>query len=100
MPTGLLATIVAQPSHASVSPCRPPSSPTATTPDDRRAPAFIAAELIGCPDHLLVAHGFSVNLLAGLVRSGLADVTAEPANLDADTVFRLRITERGRQALW
>jgi hypothetical protein len=74
--------------------------PTATTPDERRALALIAAELFGCLEHLLVARGFSVDLLAGLVRSGLADVRAEPANSDTDTVFRLRITERGRQALW
>jgi hypothetical protein len=72
--------------------------PTIITPDERRA---IVVELTGCPEHLLVARGFSVEFLAGLVRSGLADVTAERVSSDrsTDTVFRLWITERGNQAL-
>jgi hypothetical protein len=75
--------------------------PITITPDERQALELIAAELTGCPERLLVAHGFSVEFLAGLVRSGLADVTAEHVNSDrsTDAVFRLWVTERGRQAL-
>jgi hypothetical protein len=75
--------------------------PVTITPDESRALELIAAELTGCPERLLVARGFSVEFLAGLVRSGLADVTAERVISDGstDTVFRLWITERGRHAL-
>jgi hypothetical protein len=75
--------------------------PTIITLDQRRALELIVAELTGFPEHLLVARGFSVEFLAGLVRSGLADVTAERVISDrsTDTVFRLWITVRGRQAL-
>jgi hypothetical protein len=70
-------------------------------PDERRALELIATESTGCPEHLLVARGFSVEFLAGLVRSGLADVVAERVNSDrsTDTVFRLWTTERGWQAV-
>lgn len=75
--------------------------PTATTSEERQALELIVAELRGCPEHLLVARGFSVEFIAGLVRSGLADVTAELVNSEqtTDRIFRLRITERGRRAL-
>jgi hypothetical protein len=75
--------------------------PTAITPDERRALDIIAAELTGCPEHHLVERGFCVDLLAGLVRSGLVDVTAEHVNSDrnTDAYFCFRITERGRRAL-
>jgi hypothetical protein len=75
--------------------------PTAITTDERRALEFIVAELTGCREHLLVARGFSLEFLAGLVRGGLAGVTAERVISDGstDTEFRLWTTERGRQAL-
>jgi hypothetical protein len=70
-------------------------------PDERRALELIATESTGCPEHLLVACGFSVEFLAGLVRGGLADVMAERVNSDrgTDTAFRLWTTERGWLAL-
>jgi hypothetical protein len=70
-------------------------------PDERRALELIAAESTGCPEHLLVTLGFSVELLSGLVRSGLTGVTSERVNSDptGDMVFRLSVTERGRRAL-
>jgi hypothetical protein len=69
--------------------------------NERRALELIATESAGCPEHLLVARGFSVEFLAGLVRSGLASVTAELIGSDAtaETGFRLWITKRGMQAL-
>jgi hypothetical protein len=76
--------------------------PTTITPDERWTLELIAAELTGYPEHLLVARGFSVEFLAGLVRRGLAGVTVEHVNSGRSTrpAFRLWITERGRQALW
>jgi hypothetical protein len=68
-------------------------------PDERRALELIAAESTGCPEHLLVARGFSVELLSGLVRSGLTGVTSERVDSGPAAVFRLWVTERGRRAL-
>jgi hypothetical protein len=75
--------------------------PVTFTPDERRALELIAAEPIGCPEHLLVSRGYSVDFLAGLVQSGLASVTAENIGPGptARTVFRLWITKRGQQTL-
>jgi hypothetical protein len=74
---------------------------TQLIPDERRALELIAAESAGCPEHLLVTRGFSVELLSGLVRSGLTGVTSERVNSGptGDMVFRLWVTERGRRAL-
>src|SRR5262249_35049631 len=76
------------------------------TRDDHRVLELIPAEIIaaaaaGGPERLLVARGFSPEILAGLVRSGLAGVTAERADSGpkADMVFRLWITQHGMQAL-
>jgi hypothetical protein len=74
---------------------------TATlTPDERRALELIAIES-GCPEHLLLEHGYDIYFLADLVRCGLASVTAERVDSvpKAHTVFWLCITTRGRQAL-
>jgi hypothetical protein len=71
------------------------------THDEHRALELIAAESDGCREHLLVALGFSLEFLAGLVRSGLAGVTAERAGSGptVDIAFRLWVTKRGMQAL-
>jgi hypothetical protein len=64
--------------------------------DERRAlETIIAAEPTGCPEHLLIAGGFTVEFVASLVRSGLASVVAERTG----AMFRLWATERGRQAM-
>ena len=41
-------------------------------PDRRRALALLASCRDGCPESLMVPHGFPVTLLAALVRDGLA----------------------------
>jgi hypothetical protein len=56
----------------------------------------------GCPEVLMqMAHGFKSEVLAGLVRDGLASVA--PVSMQAGgravEVTRLRITEAGRRAL-
>jgi hypothetical protein len=73
--------------------------PISITPDECRVLELIAAEPTGYPEQLLVARGFSLKILAGLVRSGLASVSVENPDSGPDTVFRLWITERGRRAL-
>ena len=72
----------------------------ALTPDEHRVLELIATES-GYPEHLLLAQGYDVYLLADLVRCGLAGVRTERVDSGptAHTVFWLRITNRGRQAL-
>jgi hypothetical protein len=53
------------------------ATPYDSHPYARRAPGVGIPCESGCPEHLLLEHGFSVYFLADLVRSGLASVTAE-----------------------
>jgi hypothetical protein len=46
--------------------------------EQRRALEKLAGTPRGLPEHLLIAHGFSVEMLSGLVRAELATVVAEP----------------------
>jgi hypothetical protein len=60
--------------------------------------------LAGCPDgsteSILLAHGFSLSLLAELVRDGLATATMERVGRGKKIkVVCLRITEAGRKAM-
>ena len=72
------------------------------SPDERRALTIIAESgLRGCTEHTLIAHGFTMALLVGLVRAGVAEVSAERVR-DGDNVSavaRLHITEEGRATL-
>jgi hypothetical protein len=55
----------------------------------------------GCTEALMLAHGFTVELMVALVRAGLAEVTTDHVVAGARTmeVLRLRITEEGQRAL-
>jgi hypothetical protein len=55
----------------------------------------------GCTEALMLAHGFSVELMVELVRAGLATASAERvvAGRNRYQVARVRITDAGRQAL-
>jgi hypothetical protein len=71
-------------------------------PDRRRALELLAAcPQKGCTQAILVAHGFTVEQMVGLVRAGLA--TATPQRVRAGghkmEVAVLRITDAGRKAL-
>jgi len=70
-------------------------------PDRRRALELLASCRDGCPEALLVAHGFTARQLASLVRAGLATTTAERmmAGKQPMQVTRGRITDAGRRAL-
>jgi hypothetical protein len=69
--------------------------------DCRRALDLLASSVNGCTASLLLAHGFTSALIAGLVDSGLATSTTERvlAGGRSVEVMRLRITDRGRVAL-
>jgi hypothetical protein len=68
----------------------------------RRALKKLAGTPRGHTEKLLLAHGFSVEMLRGLVRDGLATVVTEPM-MDRPGVTiiveRIRITDAGRRAL-
>jgi DNA-binding PadR family transcriptional regulator len=51
----------------------------------------------GCTEAFLLAHGFTVELLADMVRAGLATAQIEHAHAGGQT--RVHITDAGRQAL-
>ena len=70
-------------------------------PDRRRALELLASCPGGCTEAILVAHGFTVEQMAELVRDGL--VTAQTARIAAGSrtieVARIRITDAGRRVL-
>ena len=55
----------------------------------------------GCPEALVLANGFDIELLTGLVRAGLASVATEIVRADDRTraVANVRITDAGRRAI-
>ena len=70
-------------------------------PDRRRALELLASCRDGCTEAILLAHGFTVEQMVELVRSGLATTTAERivAGSRRFEVATLRITYAGRRAL-
>jgi hypothetical protein len=70
--------------------------------EQRRALKKLAGTPRGLPEHLLMAHGFSVEVLSGLVRAELATVVIEPLREPRGVtimVERIRITDAGRTRL-
>jgi hypothetical protein len=67
----------------------------------RRALVFLAGCPDGCTEGLLLANGFTVDLLVELVRDGLANATPERVVSGRETIelARVRITEAGRKVL-
>jgi hypothetical protein len=70
-------------------------------PDRRRALELLAASNDGATEAIMLAHGFTVEQLVELVRSGLASATPERvvAGKRAMQMTRVRITEAGRRVL-
>jgi hypothetical protein len=69
-------------------------------PDRRRALELLAASRLGCSKAILRAHGFSIDMMAELVKAGLATKRERMAAGDRQTdVVRMRITDAGQQAL-
>jgi hypothetical protein len=80
------------------------------TPHRKRTPKpdrIRALELLagcgdaGCPEGLMIAHGFTIADMVELIRSGLATATAQRvvAGSCKIEVATVRITEAGRKAL-
>jgi hypothetical protein len=71
------------------------------TDDERRLLELLAASADGTTDALLVAHGFDFDLIARLVREGLATATPDRTFAAGKPVevTRVRITDAGRRAL-
>jgi len=71
--------------------------------DQRRALELLSdAGLNGCTGATLLSHGFSIEMLADLIRDGLATAHREPlmsAGQRQIDVARVRITDAGRRAL-
>jgi hypothetical protein len=66
--------------------------------DRRRALELLAGSAKqGCTEAFLLAHGFTVELLADMVRAGLATAQIERALFGGQT--RVHITDAGRRAL-
>jgi hypothetical protein len=72
------------------------------SPEEREALELLASDPQGATDELLVlARGFDSDMIAGLVRTGLAMARREnmKAGSRAIEVVRIRITGAGRDAL-
>jgi hypothetical protein len=69
--------------------------------EHRRALALLAGTPRGCTESLMMAHGFKVEMLAGLVRDGFTVAEPEPMTAGGRkiAVTRIMITEAGRRAL-
>ena len=68
--------------------------------DQRAALGLLAASVRGRTKSLMLAHGFAIGMLHGLVRDGLATAVREPAfpNRRAVVVTVMQITDAGRRA--
>ena len=79
-----------------------PSRKTRLSAEQRRALELFAGSPHGANEELLVlGHGFTHRMLAGLVRAGLAATRHEVIKVGAKAieVCRVRITAAGRRAL-
>jgi hypothetical protein len=69
--------------------------------DQRRALTLLAGSALGCTEAIMLAHGFKAELLAALLREGLA--TKQPGTIRAGGrrlgVVWVMITDAGQRAL-
>jgi hypothetical protein len=67
----------------------------------RRALELLAGSRDGCTEAIMLAHGFTIDMLVEVVNAGLASATTERVVAAGRTieVARVRITEAGRRAL-
>jgi hypothetical protein len=82
-------------------PTSPPRRRHGAKPDRRRALELLASCRDGCTEALMLAHGFSIDMMVDLVNAGLA--TAQTERMVAGNrpmeVTRVKITDAGRRAL-
>jgi hypothetical protein len=79
----------------------PPPSAFKRSSERRRALALLAASPNGTTEAMLLAHGFSTEMIVELICTGLANAQAERvmAGGRAIETTRVRITDAGRGAL-
>jgi hypothetical protein len=72
------------------------------TPDERHALQRLADVPRGIAKTLMLAHGFTDELIAGLVLNGLATVIPDIARIGKHTIEieLVMITDAGRKAIW
>jgi hypothetical protein len=82
-------------------PMRRPYHYRRPNPDRRRALELLAGSRDGYAKAILRAHGFSIDMMVELVKTGLATTKRERMVADGRQtgVVRVRITDAGRQAL-
>jgi hypothetical protein len=68
-------------------------------PDRRRALELLASCRDGCTEAILLAHGFTIDMMVELVNAGLASASAERVVAGKERIEIVRITETGRRAL-
>jgi hypothetical protein len=69
--------------------------------DQRQALRLLAGSPLGATEAIMLAHGFTTEILTVLVRDGLATATPETVHAGKRPieVVRVRITDAGRLAL-
>jgi hypothetical protein len=79
----------------------PRAASSRTKPIRLRALELLASSRDGCTEAIMLAHGFSIDMMVELVNGGLASVTAERMVVGRERieVAVVRITEAGRRAL-
>jgi hypothetical protein len=72
-----------------------------TLSEDQRGALEMLAGSRCCTGALLLAHGFNVDMVAGLIRDGLATARRETVKVEGRIikVARVRITDVGRSAI-
>ena len=72
------------------------------THEERRALKKLAGTPCGLTEHLFMAHGFSVEMLSGLVQAEFATVVRKPMREPRgviNMIERIRITDAGLRAI-
>jgi hypothetical protein len=77
----------------------PPGLPLSA--ERKRALRMLTRSSDGCTEAILLAHGFKIEMLAGLVLDGFATAAPEtaPAGRRQPKVVRLMITDQGRRVI-
>jgi len=68
----------------------------------RRALELLAGSRDGCTEAIMLAPGFTIDMLVEMINTGLASASSERVVAGGKTVevAWVRITEAGRRALW
>jgi len=79
----------------------PPQTPRLSTEQRRALEMLSRSKRGGCTMSFLAAHGFTVVMMAGLVRDGLAAAQSETIKAPGRTIeiVRVKITGAGQRAI-